>query len=92
MKTFAVLITYGENIVERRAPYREAHLSRLRQLHTDGKLVMAGAWNDPIDGGLLVFRANSREEVEAVMRDDPYTQAGLFLDTRIREWNVVVGG
>lgn len=90
-KLFAAVLTYGPNIVERRAPYREAHLAHLRNLHAAGKVVLAGAWNNPIDGGLIVFRAGSQEEVEALLREDPYAKAGLFEDVRVREWNVVIG-
>lgn len=90
-KLFAAVISYGPDIVERRAPHREAHLAHLRRLHEEGKVVLAGAWNNPLDGGLIIFRAASREEVEALMREDPYAKAGLFEDVRVREWNVVIG-
>jgi uncharacterized protein len=91
LRTFVVLATYVADAVNRRAPYREAHLARARQLHGAGHLVSAGAFADPVDGALLVFRARSKEEVEAWLADDPYVKAGLWPTLTIREWTVVVG-
>ena len=53
LRTFAVLITYVPNAVERRAPHREAHLAYVRALHEAGRLALGGAFADPVDGALL---------------------------------------
>lgn len=76
---------------ERRQPLRAEHLALARRYHAEGKLLMAGAYN-PIDGALLVFRADTRAEVEAFVRRDPYVANGLVTAWEIREWTVVVGG
>lgn len=90
-RTFAVLATYVPDAVTRRAPYREAHLENARRLHAAGHLLFAGAFADPIDTALLIFRADAKEEVEAWLADDPYVKAGLWPTITIREWTVVVG-
>ncbi len=79
------------DLVERRKPYREAHLAMARRAHEEGKLVMAGALN-PADGAVLVFNADSVAEVEEFARKDPYVVNGLVKSWRVREWTVVVGG
>lgn len=76
---------------ERRKPLRAEHLALARRYHAEGKLLMAGAYN-PIDGALLVFHADTRAEVEAFVRQDPYVANGLVTAWEIREWTVVVGG
>jgi uncharacterized protein YciI len=78
---------YVEDIVERRAPHREAHLALIARWNDEGRLVMAGAVGDPPTGGLLVLRDG--EDAEAFMRDDPYVAAGLVSAWRVEPWNVV---
>ena len=65
LRTFAVLVTYVPDAVERRAPYREAHLAYARALRDAGHMALGGAFADPVDGALLVYRAESRAQVEA---------------------------
>ena len=88
---FALLYEYVPDVVERRKPFREAHLALLRRLHAEGRLLHAGAFQ-PVDGALLVFRTDSAADVEAFVKVDPYVQNGIVTRWRIREWNVVVGG
>jgi uncharacterized protein YciI len=90
-RTFAVLATYVTDAVNRRAPHRAAHLEYARALVDRGVLLMAGAFADPVDGALLIYRATSREEVERIVADDPYVKAGLWPSVTIREWTVVIG-
>ena len=82
---------YVADIATRRAPYREAHLRLVRDLHDQGVLLMAGAVGDPIEGALLVFTAEDQAVVEDFVARDPYVEAGLVTAWQIRPWNVVVG-
>ena len=88
------LLTYDyvDDIAARRAPFREAHLGLVSQLHERGELLMAGAVGEPIDGALLVFTAGDRSIVEAFVAQDPYVSEGLVTAWQVRPWNVVVGG
>ena len=90
-RLFAVLATYVPDALERRAPHRAAHLAYAWSLVDRGILFMAGAFADPVDQALLIYRAHSREEVERYLADDPYVRAGLWPHILIREWTVVVG-
>lgn len=90
-RTFAVIFKYVPDAITRRVPYREAHLAYVRGLHAAGHLLLGGAFADPVDGGLLVYRAESRAQVERWLADDPYVRAGLWPEITIREWTVVVG-
>lgn len=81
---------YVDDVLERRAPHREAHLERLRAERDAGRLVMAGAVGDPVHGAMFVFRGVEPEQVEAFARQDPYLEAGLVAAWRVEPWNVVV--
>jgi uncharacterized protein YciI len=92
MKHFALIYDMVENFVERRKPYREAHLQLIDDAHARGLIVMAGAMGDPPDGGLLIFRADSPAAVEEFVAADPYVKSGIVTGWRVRQWNVVSGG
>jgi len=87
----ALLYDPAPDYLERRKPFREEHLTLVRRLHQQGRLVMAGAF-DPPDGALLVFRVDGLAEVEAFVKSDPYVKNGVVTGWRVREWTVVVGG
>lgn len=92
MTHFVLLYDYVEEVVERRQPFREEHMGLLTALHAEGKLMMAGAWNDPVDGAALVFGGDDDSVVRDFVQRDPYVVNGLVTGWRIREWNIVVGG
>ena len=83
-----LIYDYVDDIVERRAPHREAHLAYARAWKEDGRIVAAGATGDPPSGALFVFTAAA--DPEAFAADDPYVQAGLVTSRRVERWNVVV--
>ncbi len=53
---------------------------------------MAGAFAEPADGAVLVFRGDSPCVAEAFAENDPYVQNGLIAEWRVRPWTVVIGG
>ena len=89
---YLLLYDYVENAVERRAPFREAHLALARAALERGELLLGGAFAEPVDGAALVFRAPDQASVEAFVRSDPYVSGGLVTRWRIRPWTVVIGG
>jgi uncharacterized protein len=91
MRHFALVYDVVANFVERRMPFREAHLQRVRDANARGQLLLAGALGDPPDGALLVFRADAADAAEDFARADPYVVEGLVTAWRVRPWNVVIG-
>lgn len=89
---YVLMYDYVENAVERRAPFREAHLGLARAALERGELVLGGAFAEPVDGALLVFRVDDVAKVEAFVKSDPYVGGGLVTRWRIRPWTVVLGG
>jgi uncharacterized protein YciI len=88
---YLLFYDYVENAVERRLPVREAHLTLAREAFARGELLMGGAFADPVDGAVLVFRADSPAVVEAFVAADPYVGSGLVTRWWIRPWTVAVG-
>lgn len=82
---------YPEDILERRAPHREGHLVLAQEWVERGELVLGGAFDDPVDGAVLVFKVDGPARVEEFVRNDPYVAAGLVESWRIRPWTVAVG-
>jgi uncharacterized protein len=80
---------YVDDVAERRGPYREAHLERIRLGRESGRIVMAGALGDPPHGAAFVFRDVAPELIAGFVREDPYVQAGLVTDWRVERWNLV---
>jgi uncharacterized protein YciI len=79
------------NFVERRAPFRELHLSLARRAAEENSLLLAGALAEPADTALLVFRGDSPDAAKAFAESDPYVRNGLVKHWEVRPWNVVVG-
>jgi uncharacterized protein len=87
-KTLQVLFyDYVPDVAERRGPFRQEHLGLIRSFHADGRLTEAGAYGDPVKGGLLMFTTS--EAAEAFVAADPYASNGLVVDWRVEPWTVV---
>jgi uncharacterized protein YciI len=84
-----LLYTYVDGMVDRRGPYREAHLALIADAKESGGMLMAGALGDPVSGGLFVFSGPGPEPAERFAAADPYVEAGLVTARRIETWNVV---
>jgi uncharacterized protein YciI len=88
---FALFYEIVENFAEKRMPYRDRHLAKVKEAHGDGRLVLAGAFAEPVDGALLVFRGQSPEVAEEFAKADPYVTSGLVTKWRVRHWTTVIG-
>lgn len=78
-----------ENLIERRAPHRAAHIGLIREWTADGRILMGGAVGDPPHGAHIVFAADTPDDAEAFAAADPYVEAGLVTRWRVEPWNVV---
>ena len=87
--THVLLYRYVADILERRAPHREAHLQRIEALRAADRLIVAGAYGDPPLGAVIGFKGLTREEVEAWADTDPYVTAGLVVERVVEPWRLV---
>ena len=72
---FIVTLTYTAPLARIDA-YLEAHRAWLGEQYARGLFLMSGR-KEPRDGGIIIAHAASRAELEAVLRDDPFAQAGV---------------
>ena len=91
MKHYLLFYDVSEDYLEKRAGYRKAHLQKAWAAHARGELILAGALADPVDGAVLLFKADSQDVPERFAKDDPYVVNGLVIRWRIREWTTVAG-
>lgn len=91
MPVFAVNYVYGSD-TDTRMETRPAHRQWQSELYEAGVLLASGPLdNDPVPGGLLLFRAADRAEIELLLAKDPYASVNVIEETTIREWTPVFG-
>jgi hypothetical protein len=84
-----LLYTYVDDMLERRGPHRPGHLDRVAAEKAAGRIVMAGATGDPPNGGAIVWRGVTPEQIEVFVAEDPYQRAGLIASYRVERWTLV---
>jgi uncharacterized protein len=92
MPYFALIYELVDDYLPRRAAFRQEHLSLAAAAHERGEIVLAGAFAEPTDRALLIFRAADHSVAEAFARKDPYVVNGLVKRWEVRPWTVVIGG
>lgn len=91
MNYYALIYYVVDDYISRRSSYRDEHLRLAREANHRGELVLAGAFSDPADRALLVFRTSDKSVIEGFIKQDPYVINGLVTRWEIRPWTVVVG-
>jgi uncharacterized protein YciI len=90
MPLFALVLSFPPENEERRMAVRPRHREYLRELHERGAIVAVGPFADGT-GALLVYDAADEDEVRALMAADPYTEAGVFANATLHEWQLLFG-
>ena len=75
----------------RRGQFRDEHLKLARELNEKNELILAGAFSDPPDTALLIFKVANKSVIENFVKKDPYVKNGLIAKWEIRPWTVVIG-
>ena len=91
---FAVIRRYGPPYDPQKPleaqPEWEAHRVFMNQLETAGLARLAGPLEETAEV-LLIFRAENKEEIDRLLKDDPWTQSGILSTERILRWNLRLG-
>jgi uncharacterized protein YciI len=85
---FAVTITYSKPIEEIEKS-TEDHRAYLRKLKAAGKLIASGPFV-PRMGGMLLIDAENREQLDYILRGDPFNLRALAVYD-IKQWTPVIG-
>jgi uncharacterized protein len=89
-KKYVMWGSYCENVIERRAPHREAHLAGLQQQQSDGILITLGPTQD-LTKVFGIYAADSEEIVRQLIEADPYWKNGIWTEYSIKEWIQAIG-
>jgi uncharacterized protein YciI len=72
---FVVELTYKVPLADIDAAMKP-HMAFLRKHYADGTFLISGR-KVPRDGGVILAVCESREKLEAIMREDPFCSRGL---------------
>ncbi len=85
MPLFTVSCTDAPNSLEKRLEIRPKHLERLKALHAEGRVILAGPCpKNPEDlsqgffGSLLVLDFSDRASLDAWLAEEPYLLEGVY--------------
>ncbi len=88
---FLLFYKYVEDMAEARTPYRDGHLAHIQGYVDRQELQLAGVYADPFDGAALLFKVDSKLQVEDFAKNDPYVLNNLVTEWAVREWNIAFG-
>jgi uncharacterized protein YciI len=80
---FIVELIYKADLAEIDGKMR-AHMAFLKKHYAEGRFLVSGR-KIPRDGGIILALAKSRDELEAIMKEDPFCKNGLA-DFRLIEF------
>jgi uncharacterized protein YciI len=72
---FVIELTYKASLAEIDANMT-AHVMFLKKYYAAGNFLISGR-KIPRDGGIIVATAENRQEIEAIVREDPFYARGL---------------
>jgi uncharacterized protein YciI len=72
---FVIELTYKATLAEIDA-HMAAHVQFLKKYYATGHFLVSGR-KIPRDGGIIVAMAKSRQQIEALIREDPFCARGL---------------
>ncbi|RHY15437.1 hypothetical protein DYB37_005928 [Aphanomyces astaci] len=84
--------TYVDGMLDKRGPFRGDHLHHVETYSADThypKVILGGAFADPVDGAAFVIDAADAAQVEAFAKSDPYVINKLVTKFDVRPYNVV---
>jgi uncharacterized protein len=88
---YLLFYDYADDYLSRRQALRPAHFEYARAFIDRGELILGGALAEPVDTGVLLFKADSAKIAEEFAASDPYVKNGLVKSWRVRPWTTVVG-
>ena len=85
MPKYVLWGSYCEDVVEKRAPYRQAHLDGLAIQKAKGILFTIGPTQD-LTQVFGIYEANDENTVRQLIETDPYWQNGIWTEYEVKEW------
>ena len=96
---YSIVGTDVDNSLQARLAARPAHVERLKQLLSEGRLLVAGP-NPAIDssdpgeagfsGSIIIAEFESLEAAQSWANSDPYLQSGVYANVVVKPFNKVL--
>jgi uncharacterized protein len=81
---------YCEDVIKKRAPYRQAHLDGLTAQKAAGTLITLGPTQD-LKQVFGIYEAENEKIVRDLIESDPYWQNGIWTHYTLQEWIQAIG-
>ena len=85
MPKYVMWGTYCDDVLEKRAPYRQAHLDGLAAQKETGVLITIGPTKD-LTNVFGIYAAEDEVTVRQLVEADPYWQNGIWTEYSVKEW------
>ncbi len=89
MKKFVLWGKYCVDVLEKRIPFRQAHLDNLRSLQSGGQLLTIGPTSD-LTKVFGVYIATDLEAARILVESDPYWLNQIWIEYELSEWNQAI--
>jgi uncharacterized protein len=90
MAKYILFGSYCEDVLEKRAPYRDAHLAGLKQQQESGVLITLGPTQD-LTQVFGIYEAEDEAAVRSLIENDPYWKHGIWTEYTVKEWIQAIG-
>lgn len=85
MPKYVMWGSYCPDVLEKRAPYRQAHLDGLAKQKQAGVLITIGPTQD-LTQCFGIYEADNEATVRQLVESDPYWQNGIWTEYEVKEW------
>jgi uncharacterized protein YciI len=85
MPKYVMWGSYCEDVLEKRAPHRQAHLERIAKQKESGVVITIGPTKD-LTKIFAIYEAEDEQTVRQLVEDDPYWQNGIWIEYSVKEW------
>jgi uncharacterized protein len=85
MTKYVMWGSYCEDVIEKRAPFREAHLAGLATQKESGVLITIGPTKD-LTKVFAIYEAEDEAAVRQLVEADPYWVNKVWTEYDVKEW------
>lgn len=85
MPKYVMWGNYCEGVLEKRQPFRQAHLEGIQTQKESGLLITIGPTKDTTKV-FGIYEAEDESTVRQAIEADPYWQNGIWTEYEVKEW------
>jgi hypothetical protein len=85
MPKYVLWGSYCEDVLNKRTPYRQAHLDGLAKQKEEGILITVGPTKDTTKV-FAIYDAPDEATVRHLVENDPYWLNGIWTEYELKEW------